>query len=309
MIVAGWPDDDTLVEAESRVQAKFRELQVRAWQLDDDLSFAVFPGLRTCLAFDPEDIRREFEAIQITARRLGDSEEAELLFSRIENNTLDGWNGEAAIAFLDRVTAIHRAASVQREHILAALASRAAVYQIAVDARRNHLELARATVSAIDIALGEMSERAAKGAVSVLADLGKDLANLDPTKLLGSGISMLISVTKGTVDMLIGGSEYEQIVDTFVAESRKLADGLSSDLLAVRQKMQDDHYNLSTEVAESVLQQPLPAAADVDSPDFSYSAFWHDGREPAQFEDKVATEQAEMKAEESTIHRRLKGAL
>ncbi|MGW5051702.1 hypothetical protein [Actinokineospora sp. NPDC004072] len=314
-MMSDWPTDHELLDAESRLRAKFAEYYTtpvhRNVGIAPEFELTAVPGLTTCMSLDPRAISEDFSAMQRAARDIADSERADVIFATISDNRLAGWKGEAAQAFVARMTAIKGFASEQGNHILRNLNRRAAIYQIAVTTRKSYLELMETTIAAIDVEMGNQAAREAKAWANFGLDLAKDLASLDPRKLLSGAIGTMIGVIKNTIELLPDGSGMERIASGFTEHARKLAERMDADLIEVRTSVNDDIHLIANQTAASLLVRPMPTCLDVDSPDFRYSSFWFVGREPEVFEPSVQAEREKMQQEEerrqNDIYRRLGG--
>lgn len=178
---------------------------------------------------------------------------------------------------------------------------------------RGYLELVEATIAAADRALENEVKRDTKAAISISADVVKDLLALDPKALLTGGFSMFIGFAKNVADVVIGGSDAPEVIESYVRGRDGLSATFRGGLELVRLRLDSTHESLRRR--EFPLDPPLDPATDIESPNFSYEHFNCKADMPQDFGPRVAQERekyiaekrAVEQAESSEIGERLRG--
>lgn len=320
--MAMWPSEDELRDAAERLIKKLIELYDMFVGNPDyyppSAAEPIFESLRLdaqdYLSLDPQRIEDEYERTINAARDVGDNAAATAELELMNNTHLVGWSGPAALEFKRRVTLVREVGDSQAAEIRQGCLCLGTMLALAVESRRSYLELVEATIAAADRALGNEVKRDTKAAISISADVVKDLLALNPETLASGGLSMFIGVAKNVADVIIEGGDAPEVIDSYVRGRTSLAASYRGGLELVRLRLDGTHESLRGRTFP--LEPPLDAVTDIDSPDFSYENLKYHAGVSQDFGSRVAEERekyladknAAEQTESSEIGDRLRGA-
>jgi hypothetical protein len=274
-----WPDLAALDTVESRLRSKISELLTLFPENPVDVTGFPMETFEAAAALDPQKIIDEGERIRSAGFAMSSSSgPAASDFDGLLGKKLDRWIGAAADAFHVRISRVRAAGDLHYELLGNGILTLAAMASLAINCRNSTVELAEATIAAIDIELGNRSDRAAKAAITVSADLAKDILSLDPTKVLTGGIATMIGVVKNVSDVAFGGGGAGEILATYTRASSYISAEFANGLAMVR-----DEFASRMHQADDTGQRfeaTLPSPVDIESPDFRYESFYFDDMSP-----------------------------
>ncbi|MGW5051391.1 hypothetical protein [Actinokineospora sp. NPDC004072] len=253
------------------------------------------------MALDPQRITDEYLRIQRAARDTGEHGEAkaelEVAGARLSAN----WRGEAATAFAKQMSFIDTFMTQQQDRLLLAVQAMGAVYKLAVEIRRSYYELADATIAACDIEMGKQASREAKANIGMGSEIAKAVIGAftgDSLRgLLTSSLDSIISISTKGAEIALEGSEAGAVVDSYIRHRDELRRSWESGLLDIRDWLNQQDAELGRDEVD--LLEPLPATADVDSPDFRYEHFANANHSVESYSPRVDHERRRMAEEEA----------
>lgn len=303
-----WASDDALYDGASHVAHKFVELMIAKNPFEPDEAYSWLSGnlhkfhrnAEHFMTLDPARITDEYERMQSVARDVGYDTSEEIMggVDQIEQDLSD-WLGDAADAFRRQLVNIKVFTNVQGEFVARTLGALAASLALAAHARRDYLELVRATVEGIDKAIADASEQATVFLIKVGGGIAKTVIGTlaDPAKAMSTLAQGAIDIVVEGVSHSINGVEVDDILRSFADQERRMREAYDDELDMISHSLKQAGDALAEETFD--LYEPLPSSTDVDSPDFRYERFYTKDQLPeGRFNQQVEDERKKMLAEE-----------
>lgn len=304
--MADWKTDSELYEVADQLANKIMQMYTDAGvfipvgQKRDAVLESVRLDTETYMSLDPQKIIDEFQRMQHAARDTGEDAVARGLLQASNIKIGSAWFGEAADAFGHQMTYIEVFMQQQEAQIMFAAHSMGTLYTLAVQARRSYHDLAGATISACQKEMGEQRERDNKAMVGIFGEIAKACITGfvkpgKPSEVVRWGLETFIDIGSKTHEVLVDGSEAENVVGSYNSARQQLQGSFEDGLNQLTKWINMQENELSKDKVH--LLEPLPLCTDVDSPDFSYQKFFSPERDPSSFGPRTELERRKIHEE------------
>ncbi|GGS16023.1 hypothetical protein [Actinokineospora fastidiosa] len=301
-----WPSEADIHTSADLLAQKFFELMVHTnpfgaetahnWLATNKPMF--HQRSESFITLDPQKIIDEMERVQSAASAVAyDLSEEFRAAMRQARDHLSDWLGPAADAFRQQLTHIEAFTNRHSDLITRSVGALGASVAVATHVRRDYLELADNTVSAIDKVIRDGEQSGAAFALKIGGGIAKTVigALADPRTALATVAQGVIDFAVETVDYGIKGADFNEVLGSYVHEEDRLRRDYEAELDAISHSLRLADGDLADEAFS--MYRPLPSNTDVDSPDFRYEHFFTKERLPDdEFNQRVENERERMAA-------------
>lgn len=260
---------------------------------------------------DPGRLSQEYDEIRTAANMNGLESDPHTVVERAKIDLGSNWKGEAAEKFTSQLTKIQARISTQHDYTLVAAQAVGMMYAVNVSYRDSCYDLMEKT-STVCAAIAEKNAPKPADWTNVVAGLVDKLVDVvkSPTEIGGMAIHEILGrVQNATQDQPVAGDEAAAVLDGYVGARDRLFESYEDSLSHVRDWLRERRKEF--DALDDTLPEPLPAYADVDSPDFRYEKFFFGDSGPAEYAPEVERERKRYVDQKTKPHgaiaRRLAG--
>jgi hypothetical protein len=266
---------------------------------------------QTYMSMDPAKLEEEYEEIRLAASDTSIADSRGVLSGmRIDIESL--WVGDAATAFSEQLNKIISCVAKQHEYSLNAAQAVGMMYAINVQFRASCLDLmdrTTETCESVTNELGNPGNTWAEAGLHLVSTLISAIGS--PAQIGKLAIDEFLGLMgKATGSRPVEGAEAIPVVTGYRTARDRLFNAYEDNLGQIRTWLTGvrDEY---AGIAGATIPEPLPACADVDSPDFRYELFKYHEHVAAEYAPEVERERrryADEKAKpDGVIAQRLGG--
>jgi hypothetical protein len=251
------------------------------------------------MSMDPVRLVEEYDEIRVAANQNGPTADPNGIIERAKIDLEAIWQGEAADAFVIQLGRVQGCISTQHEYALVAAQAVGMMYAVSVSFRASCHDLMSQTSIVCDAVADKLAPQPTNWAKVTVDIAGKVIDVVkNPAQIADMAIDELLNlVGNATDDKPVAGAEAIPVINGYVDardrlfESYEQALGSIKDWVSARR---GEYVGL-----DDALPQPLPAYADVDSPDFSYERFFYLDHAPGDYAPEVDRERQKYVEEKS----------
>lgn len=250
---------------------------------------------RDFMSLDPQKITDEYNRMTRAATASAGADTVRSGLDAGLARLAANWHGDAAEAFTFQMGYIKRFLERQEATLLVAAQGMGTAFALSVSMRQSFYDLAENTAVACD-AVSDKKQSADGGSsfeVSSGVEVVKNCVKLfdidSIKKMKGWAVDRFFDALTGvTKKEKVDDSGAQAVVDSYLRSRDQLRRSYQDGLNQLRDWLGERKWDyLGT---PSQLLDPLPACADVHSPDFSYSQFFDDHHDPTLFSPRVEQE-------------------
>ncbi len=254
------------------------------------------------MSMDPARLAEEYDEIRSAANQNGPSADPNGVIERAKIDLEAIWQGEAADAFVIQLGRVQDRISTQHEYALAGAQAVGMMYAVSVSFRASCYDLMSQTSVVCDAVADKLAPAPTAWGKIALDIAGKIIDVVrNPTQIADMAIDELLNlVGKVTEDEPVAGAEAIPVVSGYVDARDRLFSSYEQALGGIESWIsarRGEYVGL-----DDTLPQPLPANADVDSPDFSYERFFYLDHAPGDHAPEVDRERQRYVEEKSDPH-------
>ncbi len=242
------------------------------------------------MSMDPTRLVEEYDEIRVAASQIGPAADPNSIVERAMIDLEANWHGTAADAFATQLGMVKDRIETQHDYTLVAAQAVGMMYAVNVSFRASCHDLMCQTSIVCDAIADKLAPQPTNWAQVAVDVAGKVIDVVrNPKQLADMAIDELMSLMgKATADKPVAGAEAIPVINGYVEARNQLYESYENALDTVKVWIEARR----TEFAglDDTLPQPLPADADVDSPDFNYEKFFYDTHVPADYAPEVERE-------------------
>jgi len=242
------------------------------------------------MSMDPTRLTEEYDEIRTAATANGASSDPHGIVQAAMIGLEAKWHGAAADKFYEQMQKVQQRISTQHDYTLVAAQAVSMMYAVNVAFRASCYDLMTQTAIVCDAIADKHAPQPTQWAKVVVDLVGKAIDVVSsPKDLIGMAIDQVLGgVSKTTEQEPVAGSDAGPVVDGYVTARDQLFASYEQSLNQI-----DDWIGARRKEfagLDVTLPEPLPAGADVDSPDFRYDNFYFDQHSPGDFAPEVERE-------------------
>jgi hypothetical protein len=242
------------------------------------------------MSMNPAALSDEYDEIRAAANANGPQADPQSIVEAAKSGLGSQWHGEAARAFFNQLVHVQQRISTQHDYTLVAAQAVGMMYAVNVAFRDSCHSLMTQTAVVCDAIADKHAPEPtnwAKVAVDIV-DKAIDVVS-SPKDILRMAIDEAFGRLSGATESKdVAGAEALPVVNGYIAARDQLFASYEDSV----GRVEDWIDARRTEFADldATLPEPLPSAADVDSPDFRYEQFFFGEHDPADYAPEVERE-------------------
>lgn len=254
------------------------------------------------MSMNLDALTEEFDEVRKAARTIKEESDPNGVIRSLHEEVETAWHGEAAVAFTSRLHQIERCIEAQYEFAQLAAHTVTMMYAVNAQFRASCRDLMEKTADTCDAIAAEQDSPGINWA-SIGPSLAKavidGIKSADPGKIKDWFVDQLVGHAEQALEPKpVAGTEAVPVVDGYLTAREELFASYEDNLEQIRTWINGRRDELAA--STTTIPEPLPASADVDSPDFRYERFAHGTHQfPDQFAPEVERERQKYVAEKA----------
>jgi hypothetical protein len=271
---------------------KDADVFVRSFEIDAEMY----------MSMNLEALGEEFNEVRNAARAIKEEGDPNGVVRSLHEEVETAWHGEAAVAFTNQLYRIERCVDAQYEYTKLAAHTVTMMYAVNAQFRASCRDLMEKTADKCDaIAVGQDSSGVNWAAIgtSLAKAVIDGIKSADPSKLREWAVDQLLGYAVQALESKpVDGADALPVVEGYLTAREELFASYEDNLEQVRTWIDGRRDELAA--STTTIPEPLPASADVDSPDFRYERFAHGTHQfPGDFAPEVQRERQKFVAEKA----------
>lgn len=264
------------------------------------------------MSMHPTRLTEEYNETRIAANANGPTSDPHSIVQAAMIGLEANWSGKAADAYFEQLGRVQQRITTQHEYTLVAAQAVSMMYAVDVSFRTSCHDLMHQTAAVCDAIADDIAPQQTNWAKVVVDLVGKAIDVVkNPDDILGMAIDGVLDlVGERTRDEPVEGKEAGPVVDGYAWARDRLFESYENSLNQIREWIEARRKEFAE--LDGTLPQPLPAFADVDSPDFRYGKFFDKDHRPVDYAPEVERERRryvhEKAKPDGVIAERLAGA-
>jgi hypothetical protein len=273
----GW-DPDRIGETDAR------DVDVIGTTIEDDAELF--------MSMDPERLEEEYNEIRAAGRFTVHEADPTGVIGRLHKELEPNWAGNAADAFSVQLSKITSCITVQHEYTTLAAQAVGMMFAVTTQFRascRDLMEQTAQTCDSVAAGSGNPGRNWLETGVGLVRSLIDTITKSDPAALANWTLDQFVGeVGDALANTPVPGDKAGPVAEGYFAARERLFSSYEDNLEQIRAWISARREDLAS-LGETI-PDPLPASADVDSPDFRYENFHHPDHVPADYAPEVERE-------------------
>jgi hypothetical protein len=269
-----------------------KDVFIRSFEIDAEMY----------MSMNLDALGEEFKEVRKAALAIKDESDPNGVVLSLHEEVELAWHGEAAVAFTNQLYQIQRCIEAQYEFTQLAVHTVTMMYAVNAQFRASCRDLMEKTADKCDaIAVGQDGPGINWAAIgtSLAKAVIDGIKSANPGKLREWAVDQLLAHAVQVVEPKpVAGAEAVPVVEGYLTAREELFASYEDNLEQIRTWIDGRRDELAANT--TTIPEPLPASADVDSPDFRYERFTHGSHQfPEQFAPEVERERQKLVAEKA----------